>query len=220
MSTARGAKLKAQYNRVRTSTSLRANDMWTNTIGLEQDPQAGSNSAIEAAIYAPTVGGASRVARRELAQQLIKSSGYQPSVTDYQGLLTLAKAQGSLGEGSRGACKLCGGIGHRDKQCTNFLTGHTAAIGLETVAAATALGVVTGAPIMGLLPDPGDISDLSDLSSDSDDGSSSSGSDSEQERKRSSKKRKRSKGKKEKKEKKSKKSKSKKTKKSKKSRSD
>ncbi|KAJ9520784.1 hypothetical protein QJQ45_013963 [Haematococcus lacustris] len=57
------------------STSLRANDMWTNTIGLEQDPQAGSNSVIEAQIYAPTHGGGGkRTERRELAQQLIQAS--------------------------------------------------------------------------------------------------------------------------------------------------
>jgi len=203
MSTARGAKLKAQYNRVRTSTALRANDMWTNTIGQTQDPQAGSNSAIEAQIYAPTHGGSKRTERREMAQQLIQAAGYQPSVTDYQGLLTLAKAQGSLGTGTRGACKLCGGLGHMTKQCTNFLTGHNAAAGVEAV------GHPSVGPGMGLLPDPGSLSDLSDLS-DSSDGSSSSGSgsdssDSEEERRRrrkAKKSKKKSKSKKEKKEKK------------------
>lgn len=50
--------------------------MWTNTIGQEMDPQAGSNSAIEAQIYAPGGGGGSnRAQRRELAQQLIQAGG-------------------------------------------------------------------------------------------------------------------------------------------------
>jgi hypothetical protein len=47
--------------------------MWTNTIGQIQDPQAGSNSVIEASIYAPTRGGGNRAARQEKAQQLIAS---------------------------------------------------------------------------------------------------------------------------------------------------
>lgn len=102
------------------------------------------------------------------------------------------QAQGSLGESSRGACKLCGGIGHRDKQCTNFLTGHSAAAGVNTLEAAAALGVQV-APSMGLLPDPGDLGDLSDLSSDSDSGSDSGSSDNGRDRKKDSKKRKRSK---------------------------
>ncbi len=56
------------------STALRGNDMWENTIGVEFD-QAGSNAAIEASIYAPTHGGGGgRSQRRELAQQLIKTS--------------------------------------------------------------------------------------------------------------------------------------------------
>ncbi|GFH22941.1 uncharacterized protein HaLaN_20480 [Haematococcus lacustris] len=140
-------------------TSLRANDMWTNTIGLEQDPQAGSNSVIEAQIYAPTHGGGGkRTERRELAQQLIQASGYQPSVTDYQGLLTLAKAQGSLGVGARGACKLCGGLGHLTKQCTNYLTGHNASDGAAVVGLAGPAAAAGALPQgRGLLPDPSEL---------------------------------------------------------------
>ncbi len=56
------------------STALKANDMWTNTIGQIQDPQAGSNSVIEASIYAPgRGGGGNKVQRQEKAQQLIAS---------------------------------------------------------------------------------------------------------------------------------------------------
>lgn len=57
------------------STALKANDMWTNTIGQTQDPQSGTNSAIEASIYAPTRGGGNRAQRQEKAQQLIASGG-------------------------------------------------------------------------------------------------------------------------------------------------
>uniref|UniRef100_A0A7S3VN04 CCHC-type domain-containing protein n=2 Tax=Dunaliella tertiolecta TaxID=3047 RepID=A0A7S3VN04_DUNTE len=178
MSTARGAKLKAEYNRVRTSTSLKANDMWSKTIGQEANPQAGSNAAVEASIYAPTHGGSKRAERQENAQKLIEKAGYNAQVTDYQGLLDLAKTQGSFGTGEkvRGACKRCGGLGHMTRQCTNFVTGHTAAAGPSTVA--------PGDPVSdrGLLPAPGELSELDDLSS------SSSSSDSEAEASRREKK--------------------------------
>ena len=55
------------------STALKANDMWTNTIGMEQDPQAGSNSVIEASIYAPQRGGGQRAARQQTAQQMAQT---------------------------------------------------------------------------------------------------------------------------------------------------
>ena len=55
------------------SNALKANDMWTNTIGLDQDPQAGSNAAVEASIYAPSVGGSKRKERQDLAQQLVQA---------------------------------------------------------------------------------------------------------------------------------------------------
>jgi hypothetical protein len=59
------------------STALRANDMWTNTIGMDANPQSGSNAAIEASIYAPTFGGGgNRAQRREAAQQLIQASKF------------------------------------------------------------------------------------------------------------------------------------------------
>ena len=48
--------------------------MWTNTIGQTADPQAGSNSAIEASIYAPGGrGGGNRAARQEKALQLVSA---------------------------------------------------------------------------------------------------------------------------------------------------
>ena len=136
------------------------------------------------------------------------AAGYQPAVTDYNSLMSLAKAQG-IGNETRGACKLCGGLGHLTKKCTNFLTGHNMASGADVIgrgptggAAAGVGGGGTGGGILGLLPDEADLSDLSDLtsssSSDSDSDSSSSSSSSgssEEDRKR----RKRHKSKKEKK---------------------
>ncbi|GAX80609.1 hypothetical protein CEUSTIGMA_g8044.t1 [Chlamydomonas eustigma] len=190
--------LKAEFNRVRTSTALKANDMWTNTIGQIQDPQAGSNSVIEASIYAPTRGGGNRAARQEKAQQLIASSGYQPTIKDYTGLMTLAKAQG-IGNETRGACKLCGGLGHLTKKCTNVLTGHNMSSGAD-VLPDVASGP-TGASVLGLLPEVGDLADFdsSDLSSsDSSDseGTSSDSEDKKRKRKHKSKKEKKEKHKK------------------------
>lgn len=92
-------KLKAQYNRVRTSVALQANSMWTKTIGLVQDTQAGSNAVIEASLKAPTHGGRGREARREAAKALIEEAGYEPAVTSFEGLVALARAQGSIGGG-------------------------------------------------------------------------------------------------------------------------
>eukprot|EP00798_Chlamydomonas_sp_ICE-L_P003138 gene3138-13151_t len=161
--------LNPQFNRVRTSDALKSNDMWEKTIGSVEE--RGTNEAIEAAIRAPTRGGVDKEARRERAQALIDASGYKPVVTDYQGLMNLARAQGGFSNATRGACKLCGGLGHRTKQCTNFLSGHNGASG--------SVDIVGGAAGLGLLPEP-DAGDDSDLSlSGLDSSSSSSGSDSD-----------------------------------------
>lgn len=55
------------------STALHTTSIWSNTIGLQQD-QAGTNSAIEASIYAPGGGGRGRDAKRQRAQELIEAS--------------------------------------------------------------------------------------------------------------------------------------------------
>ena len=47
--------------------------MWTNTIG-SVDPQAGSNSVIEASLNAPQFGGG-RAARRAAAQEAVAQTG-------------------------------------------------------------------------------------------------------------------------------------------------
>lgn len=40
--------------------------------------------------------------------------------------MSLARAQGGGGGGTRGACKICGGLGHLTKQCKNGVSGHVA----------------------------------------------------------------------------------------------
>ncbi len=59
------------------STTLQGNSMWTNTIG-SVDPQAGSNSVIEASLNAPQFGGG-RAARRAAAQEIVAQTGAHSS---------------------------------------------------------------------------------------------------------------------------------------------
>jgi len=169
-------KLKAQYNRVRTSTALHTTSIWSNTIGLQQE-QAGTNAAIEAQIYAPGGGGGGgRHAKRQRAQELIQAAGYTPAVTDFEGLKALARAQ-RVGTNTerRGACKLCGGLGHRTNQCKNFLDA--SGQGGE--------GAAADAPAnMALIPDDDDDLLSSDLDSDSSGSDSSSSSDNEERRRK------------------------------------
>lgn len=53
--------------------------MWTNTIG-SVDPQAGSNSVIEASLNAPQFGGG-RAARRAAAQEAVLQTGVDLQVS-------------------------------------------------------------------------------------------------------------------------------------------
>ena len=68
------------------------------------------------------------------------AAGYQPSVRDFDQLKALARRSGGDEAAlNRGACKLCGGLGHLTKQCRNFLdkgSGAAAAGGAEAAAAA------------------------------------------------------------------------------------
>eukprot|EP00198_Chlamydomonas_reinhardtii_P005722 XP_001695058.1 predicted protein [Chlamydomonas reinhardtii] len=161
------AQLKAQYNRVRTSTALQGNSMWNNVIGIENE-QKGTNSAIEAALHAPSYGGGHKAQRMERAQALIEQAGYQPKATDLQGLLALAKSQGATGNATRGACKICGGLGHLTKKCKNGVSGHTGDIGDLDAAAAVA-------SMRALLPDPDEVSSLGSSDLDGSDLSDSDG---------------------------------------------
>ena len=109
--------------------------------------------------------------------------GFNTAVEDYQTLLSLARSQGAVGGQNRGACKICGQLGHLTKQCRNHLSAHFQMPGSADGAAAAA----NGKPLMPTLPtvagDQEDLSsDLSDLESSSSDSDSSS--DSEDERRR------------------------------------
>lgn len=59
-----------------------------------------------------------------------------------QGLIALARSQGATGNATRGACKICGGLGHLTKKCKNGVSGHTGDIG--DLDAAAAGGCVLG----------------------------------------------------------------------------
>jgi len=124
-------------------------------------------------------------------------------VTDYEGLKALAKASTGGGTANRGACKVCGGLGHLTKQCRNLAATAAAAEGRdESLAARGGLALLTEA-------DDADGLELlaSDSDSDSDTGSDGGrrgstkrkrSSKSEKESKRGSKKEKRKKHKKDK----------------------
>ncbi|KAI8471685.1 MAG: hypothetical protein J3K34DRAFT_520365 [Monoraphidium minutum] len=135
--------LKPEYNRVRASNALKVTGIWANTIGVEQE--MGGNTAIEDALYAPGFKGGSRAEKAQRAQELMQAAGYQPAVTDYEGLKALAKAAGG-GTANRGACKVCGGLGHLTKRCRNTAAAAAAAEGrAESLAARAALPLLTAA---------------------------------------------------------------------------
>jgi hypothetical protein len=55
------------------SDSLQGNSMWNKTIGIS-DAQLGTNTAVDALINAPQVGGG-RAARRAAAQEIVEATG-------------------------------------------------------------------------------------------------------------------------------------------------
>lgn len=132
-------RLKASTNRVRTSVALQQSSIWTKTIGLEENPQAGSNAAVEAHINAPSHG-AGRAARRAAAAQAVMQTGaFDTDVTSYESLLNIARSQGAVGSQNRGACRICGQLGHLTKQCKNHLSVHFDAQAAGTAAAGAGL---------------------------------------------------------------------------------
>lgn len=114
--------LKASTNRVRTSNALLGSSMWENVIGLKNE-ERGANKDVEAMLNAPQIGrqGDGRRARREAAAEVMKKTGnFDGEVKDYESLLNLAKEQGAVVDGDkRGACKICGHLGHLTNQCRN-----------------------------------------------------------------------------------------------------
>eukprot|EP00201_Polytomella_parva_P011836 CAMPEP_0175056656 /NCGR_PEP_ID=MMETSP0052_2-20121109/10803_1 /TAXON_ID=51329 ORGANISM="Polytomella parva, Strain SAG 63-3" /NCGR_SAMPLE_ID=MMETSP0052_2 /ASSEMBLY_ACC=CAM_ASM_000194 /LENGTH=348 /DNA_ID=CAMNT_0016321729 /DNA_START=150 /DNA_END=1197 /DNA_ORIENTATION=- len=161
-------RLNPQYNRVRTSVALKGNNMWEKTIGIGNE-HIGTNSAIEASLRAPSRG-IGREARREMAQKMLEVSGVASSNLTYEGILSLARSQGGLGGGAtRGACRICGGLGHLTKQCMNGVSGHSG--GIDDLDAAAAAEAAKARNFIG----DSDLLDLSESNGSS--SSSSSGSD-------------------------------------------
>jgi hypothetical protein len=112
-----------------------------------------------------------------------RAGGYEPSVRDFAGLKALARRQGGDAATNRGACRLCGGLGHLTKQCRNFLdsgtAGAAAGSGAAGAAGAAAGGdggdnrqLLTADDDEALLLGSDDSARSSDLGSDSDSGSS------------------------------------------------
>lgn len=114
--------LKTSQNRVRTSGALQGSAMWESVIGLKNE-ERGANAQVEAMLNAPTRGshGEGKKKRQAAAAEAMKATGnFDTGVTDYDSLLSLAKSQGALGEAvNRGACRVCGQVGHLTRQCRN-----------------------------------------------------------------------------------------------------
>jgi hypothetical protein len=91
-------------------------------------PTAASQPALPS-IHPPThlqIGGgrkATQARRQAAAEAVLATGGFDTSITNYQSLLAIAKQQGAVGSGAatRGACKVCGQMGHLTKQCRNGL---------------------------------------------------------------------------------------------------
>lgn len=113
--------LKASQNRVRTSVALQGSSMWEDVIGIVNE-ERGTNAGVEALINAPKYKGGreSKQARKAAAAEAVMATGaFDTALTDYESLLSLAKSQGAVGSSNRGACKICGELGHLTKQCRN-----------------------------------------------------------------------------------------------------
>jgi hypothetical protein len=95
-------------------------------------------------------------------------------VRDFEGLKALARRSGGDAAAlNRGACKICGGLGHLTKQCRNFLDNGSGAAAAAAAAAAGGAGdreLLTAEDEALLLGSSSDSMDSSDLGSDSDGG--------------------------------------------------
>jgi hypothetical protein len=145
--------------------------MWENVIGISE-AQAGTNEGVEALINAPVHGGGRKAAlarRAAAAEAVMATGGFDTAITNYQSLLSLAKTQGAVGgNATRGACRVCGQLGHLSKQCRNqFSKYFDAGAAGEAGSSADALAAAQAA----LRIEAAEESGLSDsgLSSDSDD---------------------------------------------------
>lgn len=115
--------LKAATNRVRTSTSIQGSDMWESVIGVKNE-ERGANAGVEALLQAPRIKqgmAQAKKSRQTAAAEAMKVTGnFNTEIHDYESLMRLAKEQGAVGNNERrGACKVCGQVGHLTKQCRN-----------------------------------------------------------------------------------------------------
>lgn len=106
---------------------------------------------------------ATQARRQAAAEAVLATGGFDTSITNYQSLLAIAKQQGAVGSGAatRGACKVCGQMGHLTKQCRNGL----ASGGGEEAVEGSGVGELA-VPIAASEDDAGDSLDLSSDSSD------------------------------------------------------
>ena len=115
--------LKVATNRVRTSTSIQGSDMWESVIGVKNE-ERGANAGVEALLQAPRIKqgmAQAKKSRQTAAAEAMKVTGnFDTEIHDYESLIRLAKEQGAVGNNERrGACKVCGQVGHLTKQCRN-----------------------------------------------------------------------------------------------------
>ena len=185
--------LKVSQNRVRTSVALQGSNMWENIIGIVNE-ERGTNAGVEALINAPQRGGggpgrkAEKEARRAAAAEaVLATGGFDSAITSYNELLSLAKSQGAMGDGApRGACKVCGQLGHLSKQCRNQFSKFYRNESGNPEAAAGGLpsGTAAGVPPAGPANSDSSLSSLGRSSDGSDSDSSSSDSESERRRRK------------------------------------
>lgn len=114
------------------------------------------------------------------------AAGFQPSVRDFDQLKALARRSGGDAAAlNRGACKICGGLGHLTKQCRNFLDKGGSS-GAAAAAAAgeggSGAGAAGGGGDRGLLTHADDEALLLNSDSSMESSDLGSGSDSDRER--------------------------------------
>lgn len=80
-------------NRVRASTALQTNSLWTDIIGVEKHEWQGSNAEVEKAVNAPKVNrqGKTGLSRTEAAQELLEKTGGFGTGKTIEDIMELAK---------------------------------------------------------------------------------------------------------------------------------
>lgn len=117
-----------------------------------------------------------------MAVLLDPAAGFQPSVRDFEGLKALARRSGGEAAVNRGACKICGGLGHLTKQCRNFLDKGGAQAAAGAAAGGADAAAAGGGDGRGLLTEEDEALLLQSDSMDSSDLGSGGDSDSDRDR--------------------------------------